>query len=79
MKIFEIIWGLVAIILFLLLISGIAVSMITHNMCKNECIDKGTRFYELLPNGKWFSLQDMCVCHFKDKPEIKFVLSGEGG
>lgn len=73
-RLFSIMWGILALILFLLLIGGIVVSVTTNNACNNECIDRGTRFNELLPNGKWFSLQDMCVCHFEDGSEDKFIL-----
>lgn len=73
-KLFSIMWGIVTLILFLLLIGGLTVSIITHNICNNECIDRGTRFYELLPNGKWFSLEDMCICYFENKPGYKFIL-----
>lgn len=73
MKFIELIGWAIGVILILLLIGGIVFSMTTNNMCKNECIDRGTRFHQLLPNGKWFSLEDMCICHFKDSEE-KFIL-----
>lgn len=76
MKFTQLVSWIIGILLVLLLIVGIVVSITTNNMCNNECIDRGTRFHELLPNGKLFSLQDMCVCHFKDGTEDKFILGG---
>jgi len=70
-------WGIIVLILFLLLIGGIVVGVTSHNMCNDECINRGTMFCELIPNGKWFSLQDMCVCHFNNGTEDKFILKEE--
>lgn len=56
----------------IILIYGFSLGTQAKSICKQECEELGTEFYDTIKNGKW-NVNDLCVCYLEN--EIKtFVI-----
>ncbi len=69
MKISKIIFWIMIGMVILIVIVNIILSIMTNVMCEKACIERGAIHYKRTPDGKWFSLNDECMCFYKNKIE----------
>ncbi len=55
-------------ILMLVLLTSIALNLITSNQCKNICNSKKAITFQKISNGE-LNLKDACVCYYKNSVE----------
>jgi len=61
-----ILWVIVGILIGLAF-TGYVLTITSNNMCEEECEDMNALAHKMIPSGNWFSLDDTCMCIFKDK------------
>jgi hypothetical protein len=60
---------IIMLFLILLILIGFILGRITNEMCEKKCIEEGASWHQRIPDGKWFSLNDYCICYYDNKME----------
>lgn len=56
---------IVAIIVIVFVVYGVALNKISNSMCREECNEMNALAHEIHPSGN-FKLDDVCVCYGND-------------
>ncbi len=72
-KIIKIIAWTILIAIICLIIYGFTLRMISGNICKKECRERGTFAYKVFPNSE-LNLRDICMCVYPDNKFESFII-----